>query len=190
MFETLKRIYYWPTLRQNNNDFVDRCEKCKFHKHTRSIRQPLTKTTSASRPFEIIELDLVGPLVRDKLDNKYILSIHCKLSRFIVATVIRDKSSDTVARAFVKSFILKYGAPKTIVTDRGKEFTASLFGDVCKLLNITKMQSTAYHHETMVLTESSHKHLGNFLRIYSKDGEDWSDWIDYWSFALDALDNN
>lgn len=186
MFETLKRIYYWPTLRQDINDFVDKCKRCKFHKHTRSIRQPLTITTSASRPFEIIELDLVGPLVRDKLDNKYILSIHCKLSRFIVATAIRDKSSDTVARAFVKSFILKYAAPKAIVTDRGKEFTASLFGDVCKLLNITKLQSTAYHHETMGLTESSHKHLGNFLRMYSKDGEDWSDWIDYWSFAYNT----
>lgn len=187
MFETIRSKYYWPTIRKDIDKFVDACEKCKFNKHGRKTRQPLVITTNAKEPFELIELDLVGPLPRDKFDNKYILSIHCKFSRSIVAVGIKDKSAETVVEAFLHSFVLKLGLPLGVVTDRGTEFTAELFNEMCKALGMTKIQSTAFHHESLGLTEVSHKHLGSFIRIYAEKGmSEWSRLIDYWSFGYNS----
>lgn len=112
MFETMRRRYYWPSMNSDIEKFVNDCKKCKFNKHRRGTQQPRVVTTTAREPFEIIELDLVGPLPMDMYDNQYILSIHCKFSRYIIAVGISNKRTKTVADAFVHNFVLKYGVPK------------------------------------------------------------------------------
>ena len=177
MFETIKSKYYWPSLKTDIDEFVKNCPLCRYNKNDKKTKQPMIETRNGSSPFEIIELDLMGPLPVDKAENKYILSMHCKFSRFIVAVPISDKRSETVGKAFVDNFICKFGIPKAIVTDRGKEFTSELFGNVCGILGISQLRTTAYHHESMGLTEVSHKHLGEFLRINAKEQNNWGSWL-------------
>lgn len=92
-----------------------------------------------------------------------------------------------MANAFVEKFILIYGVPNIILTDRGKEFTSELMTKFCKLLDITQMQSTAFHHQTLGMAENSHKNLGEYLRINANiKAGNWSDWIKYWCFGYNA----
>lgn len=73
------------------------------------------------------------------------------------------------------------------MTDRGTEFMSNLFVDICKLLEIDKLNSTAYHHQTIGSLENSHKSLGNFLRIYCKNSFlEWDKWIKYYQFAFNT----
>lgn len=59
--------------------------------------------------------------------------------------------------------------------------------NVCRLLNINKLQSTAYHHETIGALENTHKNLGAFLRIQCESNkQDWSSWLPYWCFAFNT----
>lgn len=141
-------------------------------------------TSTAKSAFEKVFLDLVGPLLPDASGNQYILTTQCDLTKFITATPILDKSSNAVAKAFVESVVLNYGVPMQILTDRGTEFMSSVFIKVCELLNIEKLNSTAYHHETIGALENSHKVLGNFLRIQTNNSYVyWSKWVPYYKFA-------
>ena len=104
----------------------------------------------------------------------YILSTQCELSKYIVACPLVSKSSSEVAKAFVENIVLKYGVPSTIATDRGAEFISSTMS---KLLKINKLNSTAYHHESIGALENTHKNLGAFLRIQTENHpEAWSSW--------------
>lgn len=61
---------------------------------------------------------------------------------------------------------------------------SSTMTEICKLLQINKLNSTVYHHETIGSLENSHKHLGAFLRIQcDKHPEAWSYWLPYWCFS-------
>ncbi|PNF22439.1 hypothetical protein B7P43_G15712 [Cryptotermes secundus] len=127
-------------------------------------------TTTASHPFEKCSLDIVGPLVESESGNKYILTFQDELSKFIVATPLPQKDGKTVAKAFVLNIVLKFGAPAKILTDRGSDFLSNLFKNVCKLLRIRKMQTTAFHPESNGSLERSHRVLAEYLRHYvSKD---------------------
>jgi len=53
----------------------------------------------------------------------------------------------TVDRAFVEE-ILKFGIPKSILTDQGSNFMSEVFGNVCKILKIKRIKCTAYHPQT------------------------------------------
>lgn len=183
MINNIKKKYFWPEMEKDVRDFVTKCEKCQKSKYSRNTKEPMVITTTASFAFEKVFLDLVGPLDQDVDGNNYILTLQCELSKFVEAYPLRNKETVTVARAFVNQFILRFGIPKTIATDRGTEFMSSTMVEVCKLLGIEKLNSTSYHHESIGSLENAHKHLGSFLRIQCDNyPETWSHWLPFWCF--------
>lgn len=184
---TIEQKFYWPKMKQDIRNFIKSCELCQKNKNLPTNRTPMIVTTTANTAFEKIYLDLVGPLIPDHEDNKYILTTQCELTKFITATPIKDKSASVVAKAFVEKVVLSFGVPHTIATDRGTEFMSSVFKNVCELLKIEKMNSTAYHHQSIGALENSHKTLGNFLRIYANNKIlEWSSWMPYFQFAFNT----
>lgn len=188
MINNIKKYYFWPGMSNDVRNYVTRCKSCQIQKSTnKHIREPLTITSTANSAFERISLDLMGPIDIDNYNNKYILTLQCDLSKFVEAYPLPRKDSETVARSFVNNFILRYGIPRQILCDKGTEFTSSIMSEVCKLLNIEKIHSTAYHHETLGGIENTHKHLGAYLRIQCENNKsDWSDWVPYWCFSFNT----
>lgn len=187
MYSNIKKYYTWTGLKNDVNKFVRKCDFCQRCKHTNLNKEPLQLTTTATSAFEKIFLDIVGPLPTDVQNHKYVLTIQCELTKFVEAYPLADKETETVSKSFVESFILRFGIPQVIATDKGTEFLSNLFGDVCKILGITKLNSTAYHHETLGAIENSHKDLGNYLRIrLLKDAINWSTWLQYWCFSYNT----
>ncbi|KAB0799843.1 hypothetical protein PPYR_07723 [Photinus pyralis] len=184
MYANIKRYYFWNNLKDDVIKLISKCNECQRHKHLNQRKQPLTITTTASSAFQKIYLDLVGPLNQDNETNRYILTIQCELSKFVEGIPIENKEAETVARAFVNNFILKYGIPEQIVTDQGTEFLAKVFKETAKLLGLDQINSTAYHHETLGALENSHKNLNAFLRIQVNKYENtWSKWVPFWCFS-------
>lgn len=184
MFHNLKRYYYWKGLRKDVEEYVKKCDDCQRYKYSKKIIEPMTITTTPSVAFQRVYLDLVGPLEPDFSGNKYILTLQCDLSKFVECYPIENKEAVTVAQAFVENFILRYGVPDDIVSDQGTEFLASIFQEICKLLQINKLNSTAYHHQTLGSLENSHKSLGAYLRMQiCKHQGNWSTWVPFWCFS-------
>jgi transposase InsO family protein len=77
--------------------------------------------------------------------------------------------------------------PREVATDRGTEFMGDIFKQVCKILNVNKINSTAYHRQSIGSLENSHKSLGAYLRIQMDNKpESWSTWLPYWCFAYNT----
>lgn len=185
MYNNIKKYYHWSRLKKDIEEFVKKCDDCQRCKYGRVNKQPITITTTATSAFQKIYLDLVGPIKNDIDENSYILTIQCELSKFIECYPLLSKEADIVSKSFVENFILRYGIPREVVTDQGKEFIANVFQESCKLLGIKTLNSTAHHHETLGALENSHKHLGAYLRIQvSKYTRNWSTWLPYWCFAF------
>lgn len=188
MINNIKKYYFWTGLEIDVTEFVKRCDKCQKQKHSsHHVKEPMSITSTAKSAFEKIFLDIVGPLDRDYNNYVYILTIQCELSKYIEAYPLFSKQSSEIARAFVNNFVLRYGVPKEIATDRGTEFLSSTVKEVCKLLNINQLQSTAYHHQSIGALENSHKHMGNYLRIQTENHSDaWSTWLPFWCFSYNT----
>lgn len=184
MYNNIKKHYFWTGLQKDVEKYVKKCDDCQRHKYSIPNKEPMSITSTASSGFQKIYLDLVGPIEEDCEGNRYILTLQCELSKFVEGYPLKNKESLTVAKAFVENFILRYGIPEEIVSDRGTEFLASTLNETCKLLKIKKLHSTAYHHETLGSLENTHKQLGAYLRIQvGKNPNTWSSWVPYWCFS-------
>lgn len=187
MINNIKGKYFWPGMESDVRKYVSKCAKCQTSKYSRNIVEPMVVTTTASEAFEKIYLDIIGPLDKDIDNNVYILSLQCELSKYVEAYPLQRKDTVSVAKSFVNNFILRYGLPRVIATDRGTEFQSETMKEVCKLLKIEKVSSTAYHHESIGSLENTHKHLAAFLRTLC-DGhqETWSQWLQFWCFSFNT----
>jgi hypothetical protein len=76
---------------------------------------PMEITTTARRPFEKCAIDIVGPTTETRY--RYILTFQDDLKN--VAEPIQTQDADTVAREFVRSIVLKFGAPVVVLTEQG-----------------------------------------------------------------------
>lgn len=185
MTNNIKRKFFWPGLDKDVREFVQKCSKCQKMKQGKYIKEPMEITTTAAHAFDKIYLDIVGPLQKDFEDNRYILTIQCELTKFVEAYPLKNKETESVAKELVDKFILRFGIPNAIATDRGTEFMSSVMQQVCQILEIEKLNSTAYHHQSIGALENAHKNLGTFLRIRCDGQKDtWSHWLPFWCYSF------
>lgn len=187
MIKNIKQKYFWHGLESDVTSFVNKCDKCQRHKYLKPIKQPMTITNVGNSAFDRIYLDLVGPVVKDYNSYCYILTLQCDLTKYVEAYPITCKDAATVASALVNNFILRYGIPREIITDRGTEFINSTMTEICKILKINKLSSTAYRHQTLGSLENTHKHLSAFLRMQiHNQQQQWSSWLPFWCFSYNT----
>ena len=69
--ERVKKRFYWPTLYKDVEDYCKACEECQKCSPGRGTRVPLVPLPIITEPFQRIAMDIVGPLPRSQMGNKY-----------------------------------------------------------------------------------------------------------------------
>ena len=181
----IRKRYDWPNMKREVEGCVKKCQSCQMKKTLGPRHKvPMEITTTARKPFERCAIDIVGPTTETNKGNKYILTFQDDLSKFVVAEPIQAQDAETVAREFVRSIILKFGAPEVVLSDQGSNFLSELFRNTCKLLGIKKINTTAFHPESNGGLERGHRVLVEYLRHYvTEDQRDWDNWIPYATYV-------
>jgi transposase InsO family protein len=184
----IKKRYNWPNMKREIEGYVKKCKSCQMNKTLGPRKKvPMEIATTARRPFERCAIDIVGPNTETDKGNRYILTFQDDLTKFVIAEPIQIQDADTVAREFVRSIVLRFGAPEVVLSDQGSNFLSELFRDTCKLLRIKKINTTAFHPESNGGLERGHRVLVEYLRHYvAEDQRDWDDWIPYATFVYNT----
>ena len=93
----------------------------------------------SSYRFEVLYVDLVGPLGNSQVGPRYILTVEGGCTMFVIAVPIPNKETVTVARSLKDRVILIFGCPEQIHSDQGTEFTPRCDG----------VNDTAVHQEEL-----------------------------------------
>lgn len=70
-------------------------------------------TDTPFRAFDMVALDIVGPMPRTNIVNEYTLTMQDLLTKYSVGVPLDNMTAETIADAFIKRFIYTFGAPKT-----------------------------------------------------------------------------
>jgi transposase InsO family protein len=135
-----------------------------------------------ARRFIHIHVDLVGPLPASK-GFTFLFPIINRTFRWPEAIPIAATTTVDCANALFQGWVSRFGVPAVITSDRGAQFTSSLWAALCSLLNIQHNQTTAYHPQSNGMVERFHLHLKDALRARCTA----ANWVDHLPWVLLGL---
>jgi cleavage and polyadenylation specificity factor subunit 1 len=169
----VRRHFVWPGVNSDVRKWARSCIQCqrsKIHRHT--ITPQATFATPDAR-FDRIHIDLVGPLPPSD-GCVYLLTCVDRFTRWPEAIPIPDSTAETVAQAFVRTWVARFGIPTTVTTDRGPQFESHLWKAFTQLIGTKHIHTTAYHPCSNGMVERFHRQLKAALKAHP--GTDrWTD---------------
>jgi transposase InsO family protein len=125
---------------------------------------PVQPIQVPARRFSHIHVDLVGPLLVAADGSSYLLTIIDRTTRWLEAVPLRNMETSTCVEALITTWVSRYGVPSNITTDRGRQFTSSLWSGLCQRLGVSHITTTAYHPQSNGMVERAHRQIKDALR--------------------------
>ena len=136
--DQLKQAYFWPGMRKDVSIWYQQCADCfcgrapttKLHRklHNVIVREPL----------DIVSVDILSGLPVTKDGYKYVLVLTDYFTKWTEAYPLKDAEAPTCIRVMYNSFCGRFGLPRQIHSDQGRNFESRLFQELCLLAGTRK----------------------------------------------------
>ena len=150
--------FVWPSMKKDCRLWEKSCLPCQRAKVTQHVISPVGNFYCTGARFQHVHLDIIGPLP-SSLGFRYCLTIVDRFTRWPEAIPITDIETMTIARAFVGTWIARFGVPLRITTDPGQQFESKLFNELAQLIGTTHLRTTAYHPAANGMVERLHRQM-------------------------------
>ena len=167
--------FVWPSINIDVRKWARSCLQCqraKIHRHTTA---PLATFVTPDARFDRVHVDLVGPLPPSNGCVYLLTCVDC-FTRWPEAIPIPESTAETVARAFIQTWISRFGVPSTVTTDRGHQFESHLWRAFTQLLGTKHIRTTSYHPMANGLVERFHRQLKSALKA-SPHPDRWTEML-------------
>lgn len=174
--------FWFPGLRQFVKKYIEHCLICISKKRVpRSQQQNITSWEKPDQPFSVLHSDVLGPLPESN-GFKFVLLIVDAFTKYTLLYPIYRQDVEELLRVFTNAVSL-FGAPKLIVTDRGRMYQSARFLDFVKEIGSEIHLITAEMHQSNGQVERYARTVLNLLRIETNHkGAAWSETL--WRLQL------
>lgn len=190
-FKTLDRVrrkYFWPDMHSEIRRYVAKCEVCKASKHTNvQQRAPMGEYREATRAWQMLYTDFIGPLPRSRSGFSYIFVVVDAYTKFVHLTSLRQATSKAVIKVLRDEIFYVHGVPQVVVCDNGKQFVSGDFKKFLEGFDVKLWLISRYHPQANA-AEAANKTIGTTIRAYTKEGnhQDWDKYLKQISCAMNT----
>ena len=172
--------YYWKGMYTWVEHKCRTCEPCQRH-GVKRFEDGAMHSIPRSQPFWKINVDI--QYIPTRRGTRPLIEARDDLTNFLVARILSNTKSATVAHFFLHEIILQYGLPVEVLVDGGSE----LKGEVDALLgsfNIKRIEISPYNSRANGINEAGHFPLAQGLaKLVQTTKKDAYDLIDHLVWA-------
>jgi len=171
MYRDLKENYWWPDMKREIAEWVNKCYTCQRvkaeHQRPSGLLQPLE---IAEWKWEHIAMDFIVGLPRTRANHDAIWVIVDRLTKSAHFLPINERFSlDKLVHMYLKEIVVRHGVPVSIVSDRDPRFNSRFWKSFQECLGTRLNMSTAYHPQTDGQSERTIQTIEDMLRVCAID---------------------
>ena len=189
-YEKIRARFYWHGMFKDIEHWCKSCIDCSMKKIPRSHRKAPLLPIPVDGAFDRVAMDILGPFPVTTNGNRYIIVFSDYYTRWPEAFALPSTEASRIALLLVNEIMARHSSPRTLLSDRGPNFLASIVKEVCRLINTTRAYTTAYHPQTDGLVERFNGTLAEGLSMYvSTHQKDWDQHLSLILFAYRVSPN-
>jgi transposase InsO family protein len=183
--ELILREYWWPRLQHDVREYVQGCETCQWTKpHRTPPAAPLHPFSPPARPWDVITVDLIGPLPESQGYNAILVIVDWFSKAIKLEATHLELTSEGFAKILRDRVFRDHGLPRRIIHDRDTRFVSKYMKELFQLLGVEQNPSTAFHPQTDGQTERMNQSIEQYLRTFvNHRQDDWKEWLSIAEFA-------
>eukprot|EP00731_Ephydatia_muelleri_P015595 Em0009g19a len=190
LYNQLSRHWWWENMHADIVTFCKSCPECATATGGCRPSNHLSPIP-VQRPFQIIGLDLMELPVTSQ-GNRYVVVFQDFLTKWPMVYPVPDQKTERIVKLLTEEIVPFFGVPEALLTDRGTNLLSHLMLDVCKLLGIKKLNTTAYHPQCDGMVERFNRTLKTMLRKQAAVfGNQWDRYLSgvLWAYRNIAHDS-
>ena len=156
--------YWFHNMYQCIRKSLNKCEKCSAKSgHGYTTTKTCLPKSPDIEPFEFVAIDIVGPLSIQRSGYRYVVTMIDHSTRWLEAAPVTDIRAETIAKVFSDQWLMRYGPPAVLHSDRGTQFLSTIMAELFRKFEIKKTQTTAYNPQGNSVLERVHRTLKDRL---------------------------
>ena len=136
--------------------------------------------------FNVWGIDFIGPFP-SSFGNLYILLAVDYVSKWVEAIAYPKNDANTVVGLIQRNILSRFGAPRTIISDKGSHFANQVFVKLMNRYGIKHVIGLAYHPRSNGQAEISNKEIKKIIeKTMNSSKKDWSIKLDdaLWAYRI------
>lgn len=187
-FKTYCRVlssYYWPKMRRDIYRYVKCCNICAAQKAPNYAKFGFMGAEKKCRfPWQVIALDLMGPLPRSGNGFEYLLVVSDWFTKYCLLCPLRKANAPSISRFLENEVFLVYGVPQHIICDNGRQLISKSIKKLVKDYD-SHLWYTAYYHAQANYVERCNRTICTAIRCYiDNNHKSWDREIPKIGYAL------
>lgn len=148
------------------------------------------KLFPATKPLDFITMGILGPFAKNDTGYTDMLFITETFTKLACAAALKTTTAPAIAEKFATHWVIPYGIPGNVLTDKGPQFVRKFFSAICLILVITKVSITVYYPQTNGQPERYNQTLVGRLFIFvSEHQTNWDRLIQHLTYAYNSQVN-
>ena len=132
--------FWWPMMAEDCHALVRGCPHCQAFEG--EVPKALLCPIRAYAPLELVHLDYTSIESTMELNKplvvRNVLVITDHFTRYTLVVVMKDQTAKIVMKVFYECFIVVFGVPTKLLSDRGANFMSALVEELCAAFSIQK----------------------------------------------------
>ena len=175
--KTLRQGYYWPAMLKYVTELVRKCKACQEHDRIYHLPSESLTSVTSPWPFQQWGLDILGLLPIGWGQCKFVIVVVDYFTKWVEPKPLAIITEQKVRNFVWRSIICRFGIPRSLVSDNGKQFDNPKFRDFCAELKIKNYYSSPAHLQSNRQAEVTIRTLKTTLKTKLEDLK--GKWVEY-----------
>lgn len=190
---TLRKLmerYYFRGMRTYVSNYVKACDVCSKYKPANLKPAGLLQTPVPQQRFEVLAMDLFGPLPEGDKGERWIFLVEDTATRWVELFALVDANAENCAKILIEEIFMRYGLPRRIISDNGSQFVSAVMQKALFVLGVRQALTPAYHPEANPAERKNRDMKQRLAMILGLEHRKWPEVLSQTRFALNTAYNS